>query len=252
MAVRDRVTLITGATRGIGRACAELLSDRGHAIVGIARRGTDGSFPGELVKVDLADREAASEALAGIARRHPVDGIVNNAGLTGHRPVEDYDLDDLGAEIQVNLTSAVQTARACVPRMKREGFGRIVHVSSELVRGHFNRTGYTAAKAGLHALARTWSYELAPHGITINTVAPGPVDTDMFARRNPVGSALRNAKLARIPAGRIGEPADIANAVAFFMAEETGWVTGQTLFVDGGSGLGGTGPPRSGIEGFPT
>ncbi len=241
MAARDRVTLITGATRGIGRACAELLSRRGHDVVGIARSRPDGGFPGELLEVDLADREAAEEALAGLAGRRAVNGIVNNAGLTGHRPVEDYGLDDFDAEIQVNLASAVQTVRAFVPGMKRAGFGRIVNISTELVLGHFNRTGYTAAKAGLHALVRTWSYELAPHGITANNVAPGPVETEMFTRRNPVGGALRNAKLARIPAGRIGEPGDIANAVAFFMAEETGWVTGQTLFVDGGSGLGGTG-----------
>lgn len=242
MAAHDRNTLITGATRGIGRACTELLSRQGHNIIGIARNRTDESFPGELLEVDLTDRRALSHALAGLTCRHTINGIVNNVGLASHQPVEDYDLDDFDAEIQINLTSTVQTVQACVPQMKQEGFGRIVNISSELVLGHFNRTGYTAAKAGLHAVVRTWSYELGPYGITVNNVAPGPVETEMFTRRNPVGSELRNAKLAKIAVGRIGEPEDIANAVAFFMSEETSWVTGQTLFVDGGSGLGGTGP----------
>jgi len=209
--------------------------------VGIARGAPTESLPGESWTVDMTDRAATSEALAEITERFPINGIVNNVGLTGHQAVEDYNLADFDDEIQVNLTCAVQTVQACVPQMKREGFGRIVNISSELVLGHFNRTGYTAAKAGLHALARTWSYELGGHGITVNNVAPGPVETEMFTQRNPVGSEQRNAKLAKIAMGRIGEPDDIAGAVAFFMADETSWITGQTLFVDGGSGLGGTG-----------
>ncbi len=209
--------------------------------MGIARGAPTESLPGESWTVDMTDRAATSEALAEITERFPINGIVNNVGLTGHQAVEDYNLADFDDEIQVNLTCAVQTVQTCVPQMKREGFGRIVNISSELVLGHFNRTGYTAAKAGLHALARTWSYELGGHGITVNNVAPGPVETEMFTQRNPVGSEQRNAKLAKIAMGRIGEPDDIAGAVAFFMADETSWITGQTLFVDGGSGLGGTG-----------
>lgn len=241
MAERERITLITGATRGIGRACAERLSAAGHAIVGIARSKPSGAFPGEALTADLTDREATAEVLADITARHAVNGIVNNVGLVSHQPVEDYDLAAFDDEIQVNLTCTVQTVQTCVPQMKREGFGRIVNISTELVLGHFNRTGYVASKAGLHALARSWSYELGSHGITVNNVAPGPVETEMFTQRNPVGSDQRNAKLAKIAVGRIGAPEDIAGAVAFFMAGETSWVTGQTLFVDGGSGLGGTG-----------
>ena len=241
MSERDRITLITGATKGIGRACAERLSRQGHTIIGIARSKPDSEFPGEAYAVDLTDRRATADVLADITGAYTINGIVNNVGLTTHQPVEDYDLDIFDDEIQVNLTCTVQTVQACVPRMKQDGFGRIVNISTELVLGHFNRTGYTAAKAGLHALIRTWSYELAPHGITINSVAPGPVATEMFSAKNPVGSAQRNAKIAKIPVGRIGRTEDIAGAVDYFMAEETSWVTGQNLFVDGGSGLGGTG-----------
>lgn len=237
----SRITLITGATRGIGRACAERLAADGHTIIGLARSRPEGDFPGEFHAVDFTDREATADALTEITARHAVNGILNNVGLTGHQPVEDYDLSNLDDEIQVNLTCCLQTVQACVPQMKAHGFGRIVNISTELVLGHFNRTGYTAAKASLHALARTWSYELAPHGITVNNVAPGPVATEMFTEKNPIGSDQRNAKLAKIPVGRIGRPEDIAGAVAYFMADETSWVTGQTLFVDGGSGLGGTG-----------
>lgn len=241
MAERERFTLITGATRGIGRACAQRLSQQGHTIIGIARSMPDSDFPGEAYAVDLTDRQATVDVLADITGKYALNGIVNNVGLTSHQRVEDYDLDIFDDEIQVNLTCTVQTVQACVPRMKQDGFGRIVNISTELVLGHFNRTGYTAAKAGLHALIRTWSYELAPHGITINSVAPGPVETEMFTEKNPVGSTQRNTKIAKIPVGRIGRTEDIAGAVAYFMAEETSWVTGQNLFVDGGSGLGGTG-----------
>jgi len=241
MPYKQRVTLVTGATRGIGRACVERLASQGHTIVGMARGAPTGDFPGESLIVDLTDRDATAEALSEITQKFPINSIVNNVGLTSHQKVEDYDLLDFDDEIQVNLTCTVQSVQACVPQMKREGFGRIVNISSELVLGHFNRTGYTAAKAGLHALARTWSYELGTHDITINNIAPGPVETEMFTQRNPVGGEQRRAKIAKIAMGRIGKPEDIAGAVAFFMDEKTSWITGQTLFVDGGSGLGGTG-----------
>lgn len=241
MAGHQRITLITGASRGIGRACSEQLSLKGQAIIGLARNKPKDQFPGEFYCVDFTDRPATKNILEQITQEYEINGIVNNVGFTTHQSIENYDLESFNTEIQVNLACSIQSVQACVPSMKRQGFGRIVNISTELVLGHLNRTGYTAAKAGLHALARTWSYELASHGITVNNVAPGPVETKMFIEKNPIGSEQRHAKLAKIPVGRIGTPDDIAGAVCFFMDDTTSWITGQTLFVDGGSGLGGTG-----------
>lgn len=240
MSERERITLITGASRGIGRTCAEHLAALGHTIVGLDQNEPAGAFPGDLHLVDLNDREATGAMLSDLAGRYVFNGLLNNAGIANHYMIEEYPLEVLDEDIQVIMTAAVQCVKAVSPLMKEQGFGRIVSISSELILGHVGRTGYVATKAALVALARTWSLELTPHGVTVNCIAPGPIDTEFFQSRNPPGSAQRESKLTKIPAGRIGRPEDIANAVEFFMREESEWVTGQTLFVDGGSGIGGT------------
>ena len=122
--------------------------------------------------------------------------------------------------------------------MQRQSFGRIVNISTELVLGYETRTAYSSAKAGLISFARTWALELANYGVTVNAIAPGPVETDFFLENNPIGSPQREAKLAGIPLGRFGVPEDIAAVAAFFMGPDAAFVTGQTLFVCGGSSLG--------------
>jgi 3-oxoacyl-[acyl-carrier protein] reductase len=239
-APRERVTLVTGAARGIGRACAERLASEGHRIIGLDINRAEGRFPGELHLVDMRDRAATGALLSELAANNPINGIFNNVGIANHYMIEDYPMDAWDEDLQVLLTVSMQCVRACARGMKEQRFGRIVSVSSELILGHVGRTGYTATKAALVSLARTWSLELAPHGITVNCVAPGPIDTEFFLRNNPIGSAQRETKMRKIPVGRIGKTSDIANAVSFFMREESEWITGQTLFVDGGSGLGGT------------
>jgi NAD(P)-dependent dehydrogenase (short-subunit alcohol dehydrogenase family) len=240
MSERERITLITGAARGIGRTCAERLASNGHTIVGLDQREPTGQFPGDLYHVDLNDRTATEALLSKLAGRYAFNGLLNNAGIANHHAIEEYPLDVLDEDIQVIMTAAIQCVKALAPLMKAEGFGRIVSISSELVLGHVGRTGYAATKAALISLARTWSLELTPHGVTVNCIAPGPIDTEFFQSRNPPGSAQRKSKLTKIPAGRIGRPNDIANAVEFFMREESEWITGQTLFVDGGSSIGGS------------
>jgi NAD(P)-dependent dehydrogenase (short-subunit alcohol dehydrogenase family) len=128
--------------------------------------------------------------------------------------------------------------KAALPAMKAAKFGRIVGVSSRGALGLETRTNYAATKAGMFGMLRTWALELGPHGVTSNCVAPGPVETDMFHEIVPEGSG-RKAKLAdAIPVGRIGAPEDIAHAVAFFLSPEAGFVTGQTLYVCGGTSIG--------------
>ena len=234
----DRITLITGATKGIGLACAQALSARGHRVVGLARHPASGEFPGELVVVDAADRTATSAAVADLARRHAFNGLINNVGMVTPQRLGGVDLDVYDRTFEVNTTTALICAQALIPAMKSARFGRIVNIASEVVLGLTERTAYAAAKAAVMSFTRTWALELAADGITVNSVAPGPVDTDLFALNNPPGSPVRQKKVDRIPIGRIGRPEDIANAAAFFMAAETGFVTGQCLYVCGGSSLG--------------
>ena len=139
---------------------------------------------------------------------------------------------------KVNVVTAIQCAKACIPSMKAQRFGRIVNVSSELILGIAKRTAYAGTKAMLSNVARIWSLELTPFGITVNAIAPGPTNTEFFMNNNPIGSPQREAKLKRIAAGRFGEPEDMANMVDFLMKEESEYVTGQTLFVCGGSSIG--------------
>lgn len=232
------VTLITGASKGIGRASAERLARQGHHIIGLARRPPAGDFPGELVCVDLADGEATAAALAKITATHAVDSLLNNVGIARPQALGTIDLGDFAAVLNLNLRPAIQAAQAVLPAMRAKGWGRIVNISSLTVLGVRERTGYAAAKAALIAFTRTWALELATTGITVNAVAPGPVETELFREINPVGSEGERRYLAAVPMGRLGRPAEIGAAVAFLMSEEAGFLTGQTLFVDGGASIG--------------
>ncbi|MGQ0662837.1 MAG: SDR family NAD(P)-dependent oxidoreductase [Pseudomonadota bacterium] len=211
MAGLTRVTLVTGASQGIGRACAERLASAGHKVVGLARRPA-GAFPGDFLAVDLADRAATSAVLAELSRRYAFNGLLNNVGLVSPQAFGGVDLEVVDRVIEVNMVAALQCTQACVPAMKAQRFGRIVNTSSEVVLGLAGRTAYAAAKAGLISFTRTWALERGRDGITVNAVAPGAVDTEGFAKNNPIGSAERDRKIARIPVGRIGRPEDIAGA----------------------------------------
>jgi NAD(P)-dependent dehydrogenase (short-subunit alcohol dehydrogenase family) len=235
----DRTFLITGASKGIGRALSQRLADAGHQVVGIARE-PDTSFPGTLVPIDLGDSRAAANALADLAQRHDFDGVVNNLGLARLHPVGEIDLDDVDAMMQLNVRATIQTAQAILPSLRAKGWGRIVNVTSLVTVGIPLRSGYAAAKAAVNSLTRTWAMELAETGITVNAVAPGPVETEMFRRNAPAGSEAEARFLSMIPMRRLGRPEEIAAAIAFLLSDEAGFITGQTLFVDGGGSIGRT------------
>jgi NAD(P)-dependent dehydrogenase (short-subunit alcohol dehydrogenase family) len=232
-----RTFLVTGATKGIGRALSERLSNAGHKVVGIARRH-DRSFPGDLVSIDFDDTKRAKHALADLAQAHLFDGLVNNVGLARLAPLGEIDLDQADELFKLNVHSAILGAQAILPGMREQGWGRIVNVTSLVITGTPLRSAYAAAKAALGSLTRTWAMELAETGITVNAVAPGPVETEMFRANTPAGSAAESRFLSMIPMRRLGKPDEIAAAIAFLLSEDAGYITGQTLFVDGGGSIG--------------
>ncbi|HEX7911577.1 MAG TPA: SDR family oxidoreductase [Paraburkholderia sp.] len=234
--MKTRTFLITGATKGIGLALSQQLSAAGHHVVGLARHSED--FPGHLVTVDLADRMATEQVLHDLTSRYVFDGLVNNVGLVRPQAIGEVKLDDLDSVLAVNLHPAVLAMQAILPGMRSRGWGRVVNVSSLTVLGAIERTAYAAAKAGLMSFARSWALELASTGITVNVVAPGPTETELFRANNPPGSAGERRYLSGVPMQRFGKPDEIAAAIAFLLSEEAGFITGQTLYVDGGASIG--------------
>jgi 3-oxoacyl-[acyl-carrier protein] reductase len=237
ISVKARTFLVTGASKGIGRAVVDTLLAAGHQVVGISRN-PDPSFPGMLVTMDLSDRRTAAASISDLVAKAHFDGVVNNVGRGALHRLGEIDLDDVDEIFRDNLDSSILMAQALLPSLKEQGWGRIVNVGSLVVLGMENRTAYAAAKAALTSFTRTWALELAQTGITVNMVAPGPTETELFRRATPAGSEAERVFLAHIPMKRLGSPNEIASAIAFFLSEDASYITGQTLFVDGGGSVG--------------
>ena len=231
------VTLVTGTSKGIGKATAERLAVDGHLVIGIART-TPSDAPGPFYSVDLIDRVATAQVLAEITSAYDIDNLVNNAGYSSPQTLEDTDFETFDSVIAVNLGATLQCTQACLPSMKAKGKGRIVNISSRAVLGKEERTAYAAAKAGTIGYTRTWALELAEYGITVNAVAPGPVATALFKRNHPEGSDKLTAVMRNVPLQRGGEPEEIAGPISFLLSDDASDMTGQVLYVCGGMSVG--------------
>jgi 3-oxoacyl-[acyl-carrier protein] reductase len=234
----SRVALITGASRGIGLATAERLAAEGARVIGVARNPPKTQFPGRFIALDLADAATTEAMVTRLAKEEPIDMLVNNAGLVGPAPFGSIAPPDLTEVLDLNLRPALQAAQALAPGMKERRWGRIVNISSLTVLGAAQRTSYAAAKAAMISFTRSWALELAEWGITVNCVAPGATDTELFRTNNPPGSLVEQRLIATTPLGRVGRPQEIAAAICYFLSEDASFATGQTLFVDGGLSIG--------------
>jgi 3-oxoacyl-[acyl-carrier protein] reductase len=233
------VAVVTGGSAGIGTAICRRLIERGHDVVSLARRRPDWSDPAlHAVEVDLTDALATEQAAAAVAKQFAISTVVHNAGVIRPALLADVQQGDLRELTQLHLGAAIIIVQAVLPGMRERQFGRIVMISSRAALGLQTRTSYAATKAGMIGMARTWALELAPFGITVNVVAPGPIgDTDMFRDVVPAGSERENAIAKSIPIGRLGRSDDVARAVLFFADPQNSFVTGQLLYVCGGASI---------------
>ncbi|WP_323039664.1 SDR family NAD(P)-dependent oxidoreductase [Gemmobacter sp.] len=234
----DHTAVITGGSKGIGADLAQAMRARGWHVISLARQST-GAEGVEEIEVDLSNPAEVARVAADIAARHRVTHLVHNAGVIRANLVEDAQVEDLQVLTQLHLGAALQLLQAFLPAMKERGFGRVLFNASRAALGAKTRTAYSATKAGMIGMARTWALELAPHGITVNVVAPGPILTDNFWGIIPKGSAQETDLAARLPVGRLGTSADVTRAFLFFADPAAGFITGQTLYVCGGASIGG-------------
>ncbi|MEZ5499648.1 MAG: 3-oxoacyl-ACP reductase FabG [Steroidobacteraceae bacterium] len=239
--MKGRTALVTGASRGIGRAIAEALAARGALVVGTATSAAGasaisdwlGAHGGRGSVLDVADAASVEALLASLDEQGVMPAIlVNNAAVTRDGLLLRMKDDDWDGVLATNLTSVFRLSRGCLRSMMKARFGRIINITSIVgVTGNPGQANYAAAKAGLIGFSKSVAKEVASRGITVNCIAPGFIDTDMT---RALSDAQRDALMSTIPMARLGMPGDIAAAVSYLASEGAAYVTGQTLHVNGG------------------
>lgn len=238
--MQGKIALVTGASRGIGRAVAEELVSKGAFVIGTAtsEKGAESisAYLGEKGKglvLNVADQASIDAVLEQIKQEFgDIDILVNNAGITRDNLLMRMKDEEWFDILQTNLSSVYHLSKAVLRTMMKKRFGRIINIGSVVgSMGNAGQTNYCAAKAGLIGFSKALAKEVASRGITVNVVAPGFIATDMT---DVLSEELKNNLLTQIPAGRLGEPKDIAKAVAFLASEDAAYINGTTLHVNGG------------------
>ena len=243
MKLNNDVCLVTGATRGIGRAIATALASAGGIVVGTAT-STDGAqsiesylmeqgLKGSGATLDVTNTEAVNTLVAEITETHGAPTIlVNNAGITRDNLLLRMKEEDWDAVMDTDLKSIYRVTKSCLRGMTKARNGRIINITSVVAAlGNAGQCNYAAAKAGIIGFTKSLAAEVAPRGITVNAVAPGFIDTDMT---RGLSDAQKEQLLQRIPIGRLGSAGDVSNAVLFLASEASQYITGETLHVNGG------------------
>jgi 3-oxoacyl-[acyl-carrier protein] reductase len=236
---KQEATLVTGGSTGIGRAIADMLLAKGRHVVNIDHRLPDWSHPRlHSFQADLTQAAATRDAGEQVAREFDITALVNNAGATRPGTIDTQTVDDLDYVMALTLQATMLVTQACLPTLRACGHGRIVNMASRAALGKTERVAYSAAKAGLVGMTRTLAMELGGDGVTVNAIAPGPIATELFRQSNPEGAPRTQRILDSIVVKRMGTPEDVARAVLFFLSPDNGFVTGQVLYVCGGTTLG--------------
>lgn len=240
MSFEGKIALVTGASRGIGRAIAELLAERGATVIGTAtsEQGADAISAylgnrGKGLQLNVSDATSIDVLLDKMrAEFGEPDILVNNAGITRDNLLMRMKEDEWQSILDTNLTSVFRMSKAVMRAMMKKRYGRIITIGSVVgSMGNAGQANYAAAKAGLIGFSKSLAREVASRGITVNVVAPGFIATDMT---DALTDEHRADILSRIPANRLGDPKEIASAVAFFASEEAAYITGETIHVNGG------------------
>jgi 3-oxoacyl-[acyl-carrier protein] reductase len=245
--LKGKVAVVTGGGRGIGRAIVEVLAAEGATVAIVDRDNIDRAQSlaaeigdGAAFRADVADPADVGRATEAIVERFGrIDVLVNNAGTLSRKPILEDSFEDWDRVLKTNLYGCYNCSRAVAAGMIERGFGRIVNLSS--IHGRVAKAGmgsYCTSKAAIDMFTKQLAVELAPHGVTVNAVAPGTISTEinipLYKSTKPEDVALQQATLKRVPVGRIGEPEDIGRAVAFLASEAAPYVTGAVFYVDGG------------------
>lgn len=240
MSLEGQVALVTGASRGIGRAIAELLVERGATVIGTATSESGAEAISEYLgdngkgmALNVTSAESVEETLKAIkAEFGDLDILINNAGITRDNLLMRMKDDEWQDIMDTNLTSIFRLSKAVLRGMMKKRNGRIVNVGSVVgTMGNAGQANYAAAKAGVIGFTKSLAREVASRGVTVNTVAPGFIETDMTKALN---DDQRAATLSQVPAGRLGDPREIAATVAFLASSDAAYITGETLHVNGG------------------
>ncbi|MDB5749527.1 MAG: short-chain dehydrogenase/reductase [Massilia sp.] len=236
---QQEAALVTGGSAGIGRAICEALLAQGRTVVNLDYNKPDWGHD-KLVsfQADLTQQQETREIARQITSSHDVTALVNNAGATRPGTIDTATMADLDYVVDLHFKASIILIQAALPALRASRQGRIVNMSSRAGLGKAERVVYSATKAGLIGLTRTLALELGGDGITVNAVAPGPIATELFRQSNPDGAPQTKRIIDSIVVGRLGTPGDVARAALFFLSPDNGFVTGQVLYVCGGTTLG--------------
>jgi 3-oxoacyl-[acyl-carrier protein] reductase len=243
MPLKDKVAIVTGATRGLGKAIANKLGQQGAIVIGTATSAAgaeaiqkyfdENKIKGKGMVLDVAEQDSVDNLLAEVQKIYGAPAIlVNNAGITKDNLLLRMREDEWSDVIDTNLSSIYRLSKGCLKGMMKNRWGRIINISSVSgIAGSPGQSNYAAAKAGMVGFSKSLAQEIASRGITVNVVAPGFIQTDMT---DALTDEQKKAILDKVPAGAMGKPDDIAAAVAFLASPEAAYITGETLHVNGG------------------
>ncbi len=229
--------LITGGSRNIGAAIAARMIADGYKVMVTSRQPPEHDQYTEFVPTNLEDPDSAAAALKDAIGDRNVTRFVHNAGIFYDGRSDNIPMSEMARLYAVNAVSFVAIAQVVIPIMREAGVGRIVAISSRAALGKEGRVAYAGSKAALSGIVRTMALELGGDGITVNAVAPGPINTSLFRDSNPEGSPAWRSLTNGVPVGFVGEGEDVAHSVAYFVSDQARFVTGQVLYVCGGASV---------------